>query len=191
MLDPIDGTVNYLYRDDQFAVSVAVVRGDPAAPGAWEPLAGAVAAPALGCVYHAHRGGGSRRTDQTGTVTLATSGATELSLTLLGTGFAYLAAERRRQAERLVRILPLVRDIRRRGSAALDLCSVADGALDGYYERGINAWDIAAGWLVVTEAGGLVTGVGDLRPSPEGIVAAAPGVHADLLNVVEAATFGR
>lgn len=189
VVDPIDGTVNYVYGIPAYAVSVAAVVGDPHRFGAWRPVAGAVAQPSAGLVFHARSGGGAWVQDADGVDTpLAPTDATSLELTLLGTGFAYREDHRRRQAEDLVEILPSVRDIRRGGSAALDLCSVACGRLDAYYERGVNPWDIAAGWLVVTEAGGSVCGVRSPRPSAEGIIASAPGVHDALVARIEAAT---
>lgn len=194
VVDPIDGTVNYLYGIGEYAVSVAAVLGDPTQTGRWRPLAGAVAHPEAGLVYSAARGQGSsvRRIGAVGQTAepapLTPSTADSLELTLLGTGFAYVAHERERQARELVEILPRVRDIRRGGSAALDLCAVAAGRLDAYYERGINAWDIAAGWLIVTEAGGIVSGVGGDAPTEAGLVAAAPGVQPALRELVERVT---
>ena len=200
VVDPIDGTVNYLYGIGEYAVSVAAVVGDPTRTGQWRPVAGAVAHPAAGLVYSAARGQGARvhcvdpSVAPTGQPTegtpLAPSGAEGLELALVGTGFAYVAQERARQARELVEILSTVRDIRRGGSAALDLCAVAAGRLDGYYERGINAWDYAAGWLVVTEAGGIVSGVGGEAPTPAGVVAATPGVQPALRELVERVTLG-
>ena len=196
VVDPIDGTVNYLYGIGEYAVSVAAVVGDPTRTGQWRPVAGAVAHPTAGLVYSAARGQGARvhRVDPTAGATDATplipSGAEGLELALVGTGFAYVAQERARQARELVEILSTVRDIRRGGSAALDLCAVAAGRLDGYYERGINAWDYAAGWLVVTEAGGIVSGVGGEAPTPAGVVAATPGVQPALRALVERVTLG-
>lgn len=210
VLDPIDGTVNYLYGIPEYAVSVAAVVGDPAVDGAWWPIAGAVAHPERlehGVVYSAALGHGSRmrRVGRDDTAwsgggpeggpldagePLGTSGAVSLEQTLLGTGFGYLPRVRRRQARVLLEVLPAVRDIRRAGSAALDLCAVAAGRLDAYYERGVNPWDYAAGWLVVTEAGGVVSGVGASEPGANGIVAAAPAVHAAVRDLVETATAG-
>ena len=204
VVDPIDGTVNYLYGIGEYAVSVAAVVGDPTRTGQWRPVAGAVAHPTAGLVYSAARGQGARvhcvdpsvapSVAPTGQPTegtpLAPSGAEGLELALVGTGFAYVAQERARQARELVEILSTVRDIRRGGSAALDLCAVAAGRLDGYYERGINAWDYAAGWLVVTEAGGIVSGVGGEAPTPAGVVAATPGVQPALRALVERVTLG-
>ncbi|HOF64645.1 MAG TPA: inositol monophosphatase family protein, partial [Dermatophilaceae bacterium] len=95
----------------------------------------------------------------------------DLAMALIGTGFAYRADERARQAEVVRQLLPQVRDLRRLGSAALDLCLVADGRLDGYFESGLRPWDLAAGWLVVTESGGVVVGPGGGDPDPQLTVA--------------------
>src|SRR5690349_17132343 len=166
VVDPIDGTVNYLYRVPAYAVSVAVVVGDASAEGRWAPVAGAVADPCLRLVHHARRGGGAwtrpegATLDEPGT-RLSVSTEDRLGRTLLATGFGYAPEKRARQAEVLTRVLPRVRDIRRIGSAALDLVRVADGSVDAYAESGLNAWDLAAGWLVVEEAGGLVVGAGE------------------------------
>ncbi|WP_226344965.1 inositol monophosphatase family protein [Agilicoccus flavus] len=187
VLDPIDGTVNYLYGSPEFAVSVAAVVGDPSRDGAWEPVAGAVAQPSTGVVFHASRGGGAWREGPDGRRALHVGRTDRLDLTLLGTGFGYQAQRRREQAQVLLELLPVVRDIRRGGSAALDLCAVADGRLDAYYERGVNAWDIAAGWLVVTEAGGRLAGVGSHRPNADGVIAAGPAVFNDLVALVDRA----
>jgi myo-inositol-1(or 4)-monophosphatase len=109
-----------------------------------------------------------------------------LATSLIATGFGYAAPERAAQARVLVEVLPQVRDIRRAGSAALDLCAVAAGTLDGYYEEGVNAWDVAAGWLLVAEAGGLVTGWHGRPPVDPAVVAGPLGVHAALLAALEA-----
>ncbi|PKW25554.1 inositol monophosphatase family protein [Phycicoccus duodecadis] len=159
VVDPIDGTTNYLYSVPAYAVSVAAVVGDPAVPGAWRAVAGAVFNPATDELFHAHRGGGARLTARTGTTVLRVSTETDLALSLVGTGFGYAAATRARQARILVDLLPQVRDIRRAGSAALDLCAVACGRLDGYYESGLNVWDRAAGELVALEAGAVLGGL--------------------------------
>ena len=177
VVDPIDGTVNYLYGIPLYAVSVAAVVGDPQHAGQWAPLAGAVFAPALGTLWHAARGRGSFRRDvreagvRDGSDGVPdqtqVGGCTDLAMGLIGTGFAYLADERARQADIVRGLLPDVRDIRRLGSAALDLCLVADGRLDGYFESGLRPWDLAAGWLVVTESGGVVRGPGGADPQAE------------------------
>lgn len=172
VVDPIDGTVNYVYDIPAYAVSVAAVVGDPRVPGQWRPVAGAVVNPVSGERFWARAGGGAHR--QRGRLTanrLAVSTQSDLGLSLVGTGFGYAASTRAWQARVLAPILPRVRDIRRFGSAALDLCRVAEGSLDAFYERGLNPWDLAAGWLLVTEAGGVVTGLGDGPPDSDLLVA--------------------
>jgi len=194
VVDPIDGTVNYLYDIPAYAVSVAAATGDPTVPGGWQVLAGAVADPTLRRVFHAAHGAGAWVDDWDGPAypsggdgssALRVGTVTELSGALVGTGFGYTPERRREQAELLLEVLPRVRDIRRIGSAALDLCSVASGRLDGFYENGLNPWDMAAGWLMVTEAGGVVTGPGGGAPSAALTVAGNPLVQPQLLGVVD------
>jgi myo-inositol-1(or 4)-monophosphatase len=187
VVDPIDGTVNYLYGIGAYAVSVAAVVGDPRVPGAWAPVAGAVVDPTNGTVFHAHAGGGAWREGQGGTRRLELDDAPSLAQALAGTGFGYDAGVREWQAQVLVRVIAEVRDIRRIGSAALDLCAVADGRLDCYYERGLNPWDLAAAWLVVTEAGGIVTGLSGGPPDSAMVLAAPPGLHPQLEALVRGA----
>ena len=105
----------------------------------------------------------------------------------MGTGFGYEAVVRSWQTRVLLEVIEHIRDIRRIGSAALDLCHVADGGLDAYFERGLNAWDMAAGWLVLSEAGGLFGGLAGRPADPSMVVAAAPGLFAGLDEVVAAA----
>ncbi len=168
VVDPVDGTTNYLYELPLYAVSVAVVVGTPPQPG-WLPVAGAVVAPVLDTCWSARRGGGARRSHartagaqaadaSTASRPVQVGSTSELSQALLGTGFGYTAERRAEQARVLTRVLPRVRDIRRLGSAAVDLCLVADGRLDLFYEEGLNPWDVAAGWLIATEAGAQVHG---------------------------------
>src|SRR3954454_17473126 len=184
VVDPIDGTVNYLYEIPAYAVSVAVVVGDARSEGGWTPVAGAVADPCQRVVHHAGRGTGAWTspedpTEGAGPTRLSVSGEDRLARTLLATGFGYAPEVRARQAEVLLRVLPLVRDIRRIGSAALDLVRVAEGSVDAYAETGLNAWDLAAGWLVVEEAGGVVLGSRETpgqRPGKALTVAAGPGL---------------
>lgn len=178
VIDPIDGTVNFLYGIDAWAVSVAVCEGAPD-PAEWSLVAGAVAAPAMGVVWHAARGGGAFR-DGT---RLTSREETPLDVALVATGFGYTAERRTTQGEVVARVLPRVRDIRRLGSAAIDLCFVADGTVDAYYERGVNPWDIAAGALVLAESGGRV--LTDTTPSGLRVIAGHGGTEArlaDLLN---------
>jgi len=193
VVDPIDGTVNYLYGIPSYAVSVAVVTGDPARPGHWESVAGAVLNPETGELFHAHRGGGARLTTHRGTRTLHATEATDLGMALVGTGFGYAPSMRGRQAAVLVDLLPQVRDIRRHGGAALDLCGLAAGRLDAYYETALNAWDRAAGELVAREAGAVVGGPVDDVPTRDLVWGAAPGlatVFGDLVRELSARHVG-
>jgi myo-inositol-1(or 4)-monophosphatase len=176
VVDPIDGTVNYLYGIPAYAVSVAVVTGDPTRAGHWQAVAGAVLNPETGELFHAHLGGGASLTTPAGTRTLHASDADDLAVALVGTGFSYSAAVRARQAALLVDLLPRVRDIRRLGSAALDLCALAAGRLDAYYEAALNPWDRAAGELVAREAGCVLGGPADEVPTRDLVWGAAPGL---------------
>jgi myo-inositol-1(or 4)-monophosphatase len=173
LVDPIDGTVNYVYGLPWYAVSVAVTRDGVA-------LAGAVVEPASGRVWSASDGGGASLDGRP----LRASSASRLDLALIGTGFSYAPARRARQGVLAGSLLARVRDIRRAGSASLDLCAVAAGWLDGYYEHAINPWDWAAGALIAREAGATVHPPDPAAPYGEAIVAAAPGIHAELAGVL-------
>jgi myo-inositol-1(or 4)-monophosphatase len=166
ILDPIDGTVNYLYGLPHYAVSLAAEVGGTV-------VAGVVHNPATGDEWTAVRGGGAWRDGRR----LTGSGVTELGQTLVGTGFGYDPARRAHQAAVLAGLLPRIRDIRRIGVASIDLCLAAEGALDAVYEKGLNPWDYAAGGLVASEAGLLVTGLEGAPPGPGFLMAAPPAVH--------------
>jgi myo-inositol-1(or 4)-monophosphatase len=183
VLDPVDGTVNFVYGIPAYAVSVGAQRNG-------ESVAGAVADVVGGRVYSAASGLGAHVTDAHGRHELRCSDADDLSMALCGTGFGYAKGRRARQAELLARLLPAVRDVRRIGSAALDLCMVAAGRLDAYYEHGLQVWDHAAGALIAAEAGARV-----VLPAPDGpagspsseaalVLAAAPGVADQLLEAL-------
>lgn len=162
VLDPIDGTVNYLYGLPSWAVSVAATRQG-------RSVAGVVLAPDLGLEYDAVLGGGSRCQGEPLRVRTATSGPEGW---LVGTGFGYELDVRARQGRAVAQLLTRVRDIRRGGSCALDLCAVAAGQLDAYVEEGPHWWDHAAGGLVATEAGAAL----DVTPGPAlDLVTCAPG----------------
>jgi len=179
VVDPIDGTVNYAYGIPHYAVSIAAVRGEPTAL-TWEQLVGVVHNPSLGETFHAVRGGGawlgSRRLQVSEP---GPAGA------LVATGFGYDPATHAGDLERVRRVMPLCRDIRRAGAASLDLAAVAAGRLDGYFERGIQLWDHAAGGLLVTEAGGRLGGMPDGVPGRDMTIAAGP----DLFEKISAAIY--
>jgi myo-inositol-1(or 4)-monophosphatase len=183
VVDPIDGTVNFLYGIPSYAVSIAVVEGDPD-PTTWTALAGAVFNPAAEELFTASAGGGSFLGDRP----LQVNSGVPLSLALAGTGFGYNAARRQRQAQVVTGLVSQVRDIRRIGSAALDLCAVAAGRLDLYYERGLNPWDHAAGALIAREAGARVGAFNGDRESADLLIAAAPDLY-DTLEPVLAKLF--
>ena len=172
MVDPIDGTVNYLYGIPAWGVSIAVVEGDPD-PATWTALAGAVRNPAAGELFTASAGHGSFL----GKRRLQVPSGVPLSLALVGTGFSYQAARRERQADVVRGLVGRVRDIRRIGSATLDLCSVAAGRLNLYYERGLNPWDQAAGALIAREAGARVGAFGHDREGIDLLIAGAPDLY--------------
>ncbi|WP_104170453.1 inositol monophosphatase family protein [Cryobacterium sp. M23] len=172
VVDPIDGTVNYLYGFPAWAVSIAVVEGDPD-PATWTTLAGAVYNPTGDELFTAAAGDGA----WLGAHRLQVPTDVPLSLALLGTGFSYRAAERERQADVVRGLIGEVRDIRRIGSAALDLCSVAAGRLNLYYERGLSPWDHAAGALVAREASARVGGFGADREGMGLLIAGAPDLY--------------
>jgi myo-inositol-1(or 4)-monophosphatase len=178
VLDPIDGTVNFVYGIPAYAVSVAAqVDG--------VSVAGAVADVVADRVYSAAAGLGAHLTDEHGTHPLRCTPVNNLSLALLGTGFGYSRRRRAAQAALLSRMLPVVRDVRRIGSAALDLCMVAAGRLDGYYEHGLNVWDWAAGALIAAEAGARVVLPEPGDPAVAVVVAAAPGIADELLDCLD------
>lgn len=181
VVDPIDGTVNYLYGIPHYAVSIAVVEGDPD-PATWTALAGAVHAPPIGELFHAARGAGASLND----AAIAVSPPPPLEQALIATGFAYSGETRARQGAVVAALLPSVRDIRRQGVASLDLCYVACGRVDAYFERTLSPWDHAAGTLIAREAGAVVKGHGDAAPGRDFLLAAAPGLAAELETVLDA-----
>ncbi|NMR19381.1 inositol monophosphatase [Cellulomonas fimi] len=181
VVDPIDGTVNYLYGIPAYAVSVAVVAGETA-PATWTAVAGAVHAVPDGRTWTAGRGLGAFLDGQR----VRVNAARPLAESLLATGFSYTRQRRTEQALLLAQVLPHVRDVRRMGAAALDLCLVAGGNLDLYYERGLKPWDLAAGALVAAEAGAVVSGLHG-APAGEAMTVAGPPASArELVRILEA-----
>ena len=169
VLDPIDGTVNYLYGIPAYAVSVAAQVGD-------DVVAGAVVNPVSGEMWTAVRGGGAFLDGSR----IRVNEPVELAMALVGTGFGYEPARRARQADVLRALLPRVRDVRRAGAASLDLCALACGRLDAYYEQGLKPWDLAAGGLVAREAGAVVAGLPGKDAGEALVVAGPPGLYEPL-----------
>ena len=190
VIDPLDGTVNYLYGLHDWAVSIGAEVGA-------QIVAGAVYVPRRGELFSAFAGGGAWL-EQTGPGAagppqgdpgperLHCSSGVALDRALVGTGFGYLAARRKVQGEVVAALLPQVRDIRRIGVASIDLCAVAAGRLDAFYERGLNYWDWAAGALVAAEAGAVVGGLGGAPVSSSLAVVAGPGLFGHLAAALTA-----
>jgi len=177
VIDPLDGTTNFLFGIPQWAVSIACEDADGA-------LAAVVYDPTRDELFAAARGEGATLNGRA----IAVGGALDLARALIATGFAYQPPAREHAARMLVTILPRVRDVRRAGAAALDLAWTACGRLDGYYESPNEPWDVAAGVLLVREAGGLTTSF--KTPAGEGTIAAGPGIFEELASLVRAVASG-
>lgn len=173
VVDPIDGTVNYLYGLPQWGVSIAAE-----VDGRVE--VGVVLDPSRDELYAAVRGQGATCNG----VPIHASQQTALAQALVATGFGYASSRRRTQAKVVAQLLPQVRDIRRMGAASLDLCAVARGWVDAYYERGLEPWDLAAGGLIAAEAGARVAGLHGRPASGELVVAAPPALFDPLHDLL-------
>ena len=174
VLDPIDGTVNFVLGLPAYAVSVAAELDGTV-------VAGAVCNPATGELYRAVRGDGAYL-DQ-GRLTGPRS--VHLSAAVIGTGFGYDVAQRAAQGAVVARLLPHIADVRRVGAASLDLCAVAAGRIDGYFEAGLSPWDHAAGALIAAEAGCVVTGLRGREPSERMVAVSGRDLAADLFALLE------
>ena len=173
IVDPLDGTVNYLYGLRDWAVSIAAeVDGTV--------VAGVVEVPRHGETFTAVTGQGAWLHRGEAKLALHCSTGVPLDQALVGTGFGYDPGRRQVQGEVVAALLPHIRDIRRGGAASVDLCSVAAGRLDAFYERGLNYWDFAAGGLIAREAGALVGGLAGRTESTSMAVAAGPGLYQQL-----------
>jgi myo-inositol-1(or 4)-monophosphatase len=174
VIDPLDATVNYLFGIPWWCVCVAV-------QDAGGDLVGVVHQPLLGETFTGIRGEGAWLNGEA----ISVSAQTDIAQALIATGFAYQPEARRVQSDAVVRVLPAARDIRRMGSAALDLCSLACGRVDGFFESHLEEWDKAAGRLIVREAGGVVE---DLpAPIPQitgGVIASNGKIHEQLRSLV-------
>ena len=173
VVDPLDGTINFLFGSPVWAVSIAIEDGEGA-------LVGVIHQPTTGETFSATRGGGAYLDRRP----IRVSDRADLASALVGTGFAYDARARGVQAEIATRVLPKARDIRRAGSAALDLAAVSCGRLDAFYEAPMEPWDKAAGVLLIREAGGVVSEMAapfDLSP---GVIAGNRALHDKLRELV-------
>jgi myo-inositol-1(or 4)-monophosphatase len=178
VVDPLDGTVNYLYGLPDWSVSIAAELDGTV-------VAGAVSVPERQSLFSARLGGGAwQRAAGAAPAVLSCSTGVALADALVGTGFGYGAARRAVQGRVVAAVLPRVRDIRRGGSAAVELCSVAAGHLDAFYERGLNPWDVAAGGLIAREAGAQVGGLHGRPPSDSMTIAAGPGLFSALHDLL-------
>ena len=173
VIDPLDGTTNYLYGLPGWGVSIA-------AEDAAGVVAGVVVDAVRAEVYTATRGGGAFRDG----APIACAEATDLATALVGTGFAYDADRRRAQGRVVAGLLPEVRDIRRLGAAAVDLCLVACGRLDAYFERGLQWWDLAAGGLIATEAGAELSSLDGGPVEAGSVIAGPPALAASLRELL-------
>lgn len=173
VLDPLDATVNFLFGIPWWCVSVAAEDEQGA-------VVGAIYNPNVDEMFTAKRDGGAFLDG----APMRVSARSEIATALIGTGFSYDAAAREDQAEIVARVLPVARDVRRMGSAALDLAHLACGRLDGFYEAPMEHWDKAAGLLMIAEAGGVITELPGPRGLTEGAIASGPGIHEALVKLV-------
>jgi myo-inositol-1(or 4)-monophosphatase len=177
-IDPIDGTTNFYFDVPMWAVSIGAVDEHG-------PLAGAVYVPALGEMFSGARGEGSTLNG----MPISVRENNDIADALVCTGYSYQISERAVHAKRVAEIVMKVRDIRRFGAAAIDLCFVACGRLDAYFEEHLNSWDLIAGQVIATEAGAVFSDYVGNAVTPAQVLAATPGVHADLIHLI--ATSGR
>lgn len=170
VIDPLDGTVNYLYGLPGWNISIAAKDKDGV-------MAGVVYAPSIGALWKATKGGGAFLNNKL----IKCNDPVKLNMALIATGFSYDLELRKEQGSRIQRMIPQIRDIRRNGAAAVDLCYVAMGAVDAYFESSLKEWDFAAGGLIATEAGAIISGRSGGAPDGDMVVCAGPSLHAQLL----------
>jgi myo-inositol-1(or 4)-monophosphatase len=182
LVDPIDGTVNFIYDIPQYAVSIAAVENG-------RTVAGFVINVASGERWGAAHGAGAWRSTGGERTPLSMPSPPPLAQAMVATGFNYVPEVRRNQALAVAALLPQVRDIRRFGSAALDLCALASGRFDAYVEQGLQPWDLAAGTLIAREAGLVVRGLETDEPDNRLTMAAHPALAEEFFGVVRACGF--
>ena len=178
-IDPIDGTTNFYFDLPMWAVSIGAVDEHG-------PLAGAVYVPALGEMFSGARTEGSTLNG----MPISVRDNNDIADALVCTGYSYLISERKVHAKRVADIVMKVRDIRRLGAAAVDLCFVACGRLDAYFEEHLNSWDLIAGQVIATEAGAVFSDYVGNAVTPAQVLAATPGVHADLIHLIATSGHG-
>lgn len=172
VFDPLDGTINYLYRVPHWAISIACEQLNEEI---WKPIVGVVLDVLRGETFTAIRGRGAYLNGKM----LLIQEVKDFSDALIATGFSSIPSLRVRQGQKLIEILPKVRDIRSSGSSALDLCWVAAGRWSGFYEEELYRWDWSAASLIVEEAGGCVSSLG------AGVIAGAPKLHKELVGLLK------
>ena len=176
VIDPIDGTVNYLYDIPGWCISIAAKDKDGG-------LAGVVYSPATQSLWKAHRGGGAFLNGNL----IKCNDPVALNRALVGSGFAYDLEKRKIQAALIARLLPEIRDLRRLGACAVDICHVASGSLDAYFEAGVNEWDYAAAGLIATEAGAMISiDTGIWNGENNMVIVAGPALHPALSAQIRA-----
>jgi myo-inositol-1(or 4)-monophosphatase len=176
VIDPIDGTVNYLYDIPGWCISIAAKDKDGG-------LAGVVYSPATQSLWKAHRGGGAFLNGNL----IKCNDPVALNRALVGSGFAYDLEKRKIQAALIARLLPEIRDLRRLGACAVDICHVASGSLDAYFEAGVNEWDYAAAGLIATEAGAMISiDTGIWNGEKNMVIVAGPALHPALSAQIRA-----
>ena len=181
VVDPIDGTVNFVYGIPLYAVSIAARRDG-------EVVVGYVVNIASGAEWGAIRGAGCWRYAGSDRITLTAPPVARVDHALVATGFNYVPEVRTKQAAAVARFLPHIRDIRRTGSAALDLCGMAEGQFDAYVEEGLKEWDLAAGGLIASESGLLLSGL-DGEPNERLVMVAHPSIAEEYFALVRACGF--
>lgn len=172
-IDPIDGTTNFFFDIPLWAVSIGAVDEHG-------PIAGAVYIPGLGEMFSAARGKGAFLNEQP----IRPRENTQLSDALVATGFSYDISQRPHHTQRVAAMLNVVRDIRRLGAAAIDLCFVAAGRYDAYFEEGLNSWDLVAGQIIATEAGAMVTNFCGEVVTPQQVLASSPSLQQSMIELI-------
>jgi myo-inositol-1(or 4)-monophosphatase len=170
VIDPLDGTVNYLYGLPGWNISIAAKNQEGV-------IAGVVFAPTINSLWKATKGGGAYLNNKA----IKCNDPVNLNLALIATGFSYDLELRKEQGAQIQKLIPQIRDLRRNGAAAVDLCYVAMGAVDAYFESSLKEWDFAAGGLIATEAGALISGRTGGAPDGDMVVCAGPSLHAQLI----------